>query len=273
MNNAIIPALVATGGLATAGSAAVRATFRAARQTWHWWHTAAALAGVVNLLVLAVRANAATPPMWLRHSFDMTILLATLVLSLALLCPAVARLRGLDGFLLPLAAVIQAAAFLGLLRGAQDVPRQAPPWFVLHMLTLAMGAACFLAGGTAGLVYLVTNRILRKKKASLLLGQVPPLESLERFCRWMLTGGLPFFTFGILTGICEMVQADEPAVWLRDEVVLLSFALWLAYAVVLVAIWLQPRNRGRRAAVLSASGVAVLLVVLLVLSLFSTAHR
>ena len=59
----------------------------------------------------------------------------------------------------------------------------------------------------------------------------------------MMTGGLPFFTFGILTGICEMVQAEHPSAWLRDPVVLLSSGMWMAYATMVVAIWLRPRNR------------------------------
>lgn len=267
-----IPALVAMGGLATAGSGAVRAMWRPAAGNWRWWHSAAALAGITNLVLLGWRAVEAGPNL-LRHSFDITGLLATLVLATGFACAAAPRLRGLDGFLIPLAAVIQAAACVALLWGAEASTGRAPAWFVLHMLTLAAGAACFAVGGTAGLVYVATNRILRQKRPSPLLGRVPSLESLEQFCRWMMTVGLPFFTFGILTGICEMVQSDRPSAWLRDPVVLLSSGLWGAYATMVVAIWLRPRNRGRRAAVLAACGVIVLLIVFLVLVLSPAAHR
>ncbi len=267
----LIPALVAMGGLATAGSAAAGGFWRGSTAVWRWWHTAAVAAGLANVCFLAWQASVDGPGLWLRRSLDVTVLLATLVLTVGLACVARPRLRGLDAFLIPLAAVLQAAALLSLIHPETSVAQQAPPWFVLHMLTLVAGTTCFLSAGTAGLVYLVTNRVVRQsKRRSLLMGQVPALESLERFSRWMLTAGLPFFTFGILTGVCQVAQSDRPSVWLREPVVLLSCGLWVAYAVTLVSIWLRPQNRGRRAAGLAASGVAVLLIVFLVMGLFAT---
>jgi ABC-type uncharacterized transport system permease subunit len=268
-----ISALVAMGGLATAGSAAVGGLRRASPDNWCWWHPAAGVAGLVNIALLVGRAVDVGPEAWLRTSFDVTVLLATMVLAVGLLCATVRSLRGLDGFLIPLAAVIQAVAFLALLRQGDPPLQQAPAWFVVHMVTLVLGTTCFLSGGAAGLVFWATHRALRSKRKSGLVGHVPPLESLERFSRWMVTAGLPLFTLGILTGICEMVQAEEPSAWLWDQVVILSFLLWAAYAATVLLIWLRPQHRGRRAAALSASGVVVLLIVFLVLVLFPAAHR
>lgn len=273
MSDPLIPALVAMGGLATAGSVAAGRLRRSSPSTgWRWWHTAAVAAGALNLVLIVLRAYDTTPPRWLGQSFDVTILLATLVLAVGLACVLLKHFRGLDAFFLPIAALIQAVAFLALLRSPARPVTDAPAWFVVHMLTLVLGTTCFVAGGTAALVYLAMDRALRHKRRSKLAGHVPPLERLDWFARWMLTLGLPLFTFGILTGICEMVQADEPWALMRSGVVLMSFGLWLAYAGLLVAIWLQPRHRGRRAAWLAASGVAVLLVVFFVLNLFPTKH-
>ena len=271
MSDPLIPALVAMGGLATAGSVAAGRLRRSTPSTgWRWWHTAAVAAGALNLVLIVLRAYDTTPPRWLGQNFDVTILLATLVLAVGLACALLKHFRGLDAFFLPIAALIQAVAFLALLPGPARPVTDAPAWFVVHMLTLVLGTTCFVAGGTAALVYLALDRALRHKRRSKLAGHVPPLERLDWFARWMLTLGLPLFTFGILTGICEMVRADEPWAWMRDPVVLMSFGLWLAYAGILIAIWLQPRHRGRRVAWLATSAVAVVLVVFFVLNLFPT---
>ena len=210
-----------------------------------------------------------------RHNFESTLLLATLIAAVATLTHFSAALRGLDGFLFLSAAVVQLAGLLVMERSAAaEVAYQ--PWFVSHSVAFSLAAACFIAAGLAGLAYLTINRLLRRKRPSALLGEVAPLESLERFGRWMLMIGFPLFTYGILTGICEMVRAGNPggpAAWLWDPLVTASFVTWAVYAVMVVSVWTRPQFRGRRAACFATGGMALVALVFLVLEFVSTLHK
>jgi ABC-type uncharacterized transport system permease subunit len=210
-----------------------------------------------------------------RHNFESTLLLATLIGTVAMLTHLSAALRGLDGFLFASATIVQISALLVLERSAAEQVTY-KPWFVSHSVAFALAAACFIAAGVSGAAYLIINRLLRRKRPSMLVGTVAPLESLERFGRWMLMIGFPLFTYGILTGICEMVRAKNPggpSAWLRDPLVMASFVTWAVYAVMVASMWLRPQFRGRRAASLATCGMALVTMVFLVLEFVSTQHK
>ncbi len=98
-------------------------------------------------------------------------------------------------------------------------------------------------------------RMLRRKQVSTLFGQVPSLESLERFGRGAVAAGFPLLTFGMLTGFCKAAQSDEP--WRSLQRGGPTIGLWLVYAVALAAIWLRVSFRGPKAAASAAIGSAL----------------
>jgi ABC-type uncharacterized transport system permease subunit len=207
-----------------------------------------------------------------HHSFESTLVLASLIGLVALCTHISATLRGLDGFLFICALLVQIGAIIVSTRsGGNEVSYR--PWFISHSLAFQISAACFIASGAAGMVYLIMNSVLQKKRPSTLVGAVAPLESLERFGRWTLMIGFPLFTFGILTGICEMVRTSHPEAWLQDPMILGSFVTWLVFASMIALIWLKPRIRGRKAAALATCGMALIALMFLVIEFVSPLHK
>lgn len=196
----------------------------------------------------------------LQSYFSSAVLLSTLLGVVALGVHLSASLKGLDGIL------FLAAGALGLVEIA--LAHQAPatltgrPWFISHGLAFALSAAFFIAGGAAGLTYLLVLRMLRNKRSIGLMGNVAPLESLERFGRWMPIIGFPLFTFGILTGLCGVAHRPDLSrtAWYLDVTFLLSMVAWAVYAYLCAATLYWP-IRGRRAAVLSTYGLGLIVVV------------
>ncbi|HEY3242691.1 MAG TPA: cytochrome c biogenesis protein CcsA [Phycisphaerae bacterium] len=233
------------------------------------WITLTAVS--LNAALLVWRMASVGPNRTLAVTFDFTLLLSTLIALMALLAEHRATMRGFDGFLLPIATLIQICGFLFIARQPAAGVEQA--WFVVHPLSLVMGAALLTCGGTAGVVYLVTARILRRKDSSALLGRVAPLEAWERFIRWNLSLGFALFSFGILTGICEMVRSVNPSAWVQNEFIIASFAIWGVYMVTVTAAWLVPSFRGRRVAILAAGSAAALVFVIMVVDMLSPLHR
>ena len=124
---------------------------------------------------------------------------------------------------------------------------------------------------------MLTSYVLRRKRAArapLLLGVVAPLEAIERFQWWALVIGFPLFTYGVLTGICEMVRSSQgPRLWLRDPLILSSFLTWAVYATLILSMWLLPQMRGPRAATMVTCGMAMVALVFLVVEFISPLHR
>lgn len=239
---------------------------------------------VVVGAVIGVGSNVCHMVRWLhrhgpvetfRHNLEMTLLLASLLGLVGFGTYLAKRLRGLDGLLFIMAALVQAGALLVLNREATDISYK--PWFVSHGLAFQLSAACFLAGGAAGITYLLTSYVLRRKRAArapMLLGAVAPLEAIERFQWWALVIGFPLFTYGVLTGICEIVRSSQgPRPWLRDPLILSSFLTWAVYATLILSMWLLPQMRGRRAATMVTCGMAMVALVFLVVEFISPLHR
>jgi ABC-type transport system involved in cytochrome c biogenesis permease subunit len=99
---------------------------------------------------------------------------------------------------------------------------------------------------------------------------LPPLDTLERIAHATLLFGFPCMTLGLLVGSL-LAQESVGAAYFFDPKVLLSFAMWVLY-VVLLHIRRSAGLRGRRAAYLSTAVFAVMLLVFAA-NQFSQVHR
>jgi ABC-type uncharacterized transport system permease subunit len=129
---------------------------------------------------------------------------------------------------------------------AEPEPRLTPMFITLHVVTNLLGVALFLlAGGAAGL-YLVQERRIKEKRRSGRIGNLPPLDTLDRAEHRFLLAGFPLLTLGVVTGTywAHKLEVGSP-----DEVMrtVLGYATWLLIGGVLLlraaAGW-----RGRRSA-------------------------
>jgi ABC-type transport system involved in cytochrome c biogenesis permease subunit len=99
---------------------------------------------------------------------------------------------------------------------------------------------------------------------------LPPLDTLERIAHATLLFGFPCMTLGLLVGSLLAQESVGPA-YFFDPKVLLSFAMWILW-VVLLHIRRSAGLRGRRAAYLS-SGVFLVMLLVWAANEFSQVHR
>jgi len=209
----------------------------------------------------------------LHQSSQSSLLLVSFIIPLAAIGRSAAGMRGLDVVLFLAAAVIEAGSLFQIGQPGMRVAYKS--WFVSHQVAFAVSGACFVAAGGAGAVYLIFTELLRRKHGLTLLGRLAPLESLERFGRWMLVIGFPTLTYGVLTGFCQVTRQTNPGPieWLKDPIVVFTLVLWVVYAAGMLALWFQPRMRGRRGATFAAAGLVLVVVVFVAMEHISTLHR
>ncbi len=273
MTGRLVIALVGSVGFAVSAIAA----YVHLRHPWPWARAvlrlAVAIAVGVNVVFLAhgIRVEGATET--LEHNFEAAVLLATLIALTGIGTHLSPALRGLDSFLL----VVAAASQLGSLTVMHkpDPVFTGRPWFISHGLAFALSATFFVAGGAAGVAYLLVNHMIRRKAASAVLGNVASLEALERFGRWMPIMGFPLFTYGILTGLCGVWHRDDigRTTWYLDLTFVSSLAAWLVYAYLSYCLMCRPRIRGRQAATLATCGLGLIVIVLVFKEFLSPMHQ
>ncbi|MDM8007147.1 MAG: cytochrome c biogenesis protein CcsA [Phycisphaerae bacterium] len=233
---------------------------------------AVTLALVANIGYLATRFRNIGVVETFYYSFDDAILLATLLGLMGIGTHLARTLRGVDGFLFIIATVLQCAALAIVNQPEMRVTGRV--WFVSHSIAFAISGTLFIAGGVAGVAYLLVNWMLRRKRPSTLVGNVASLESLERFGRWTPIIGFPFFTYGILTGLCGISHRPDlqANVWYLDPVFISSLLAWAVFGYLCYGSLYKPQIRGKRAAVLSTYGLGLIVVAYLFRVFFSLMH-
>jgi ABC-type uncharacterized transport system permease subunit len=141
-------------------------------------------------------------------------------------------------------------------------------WIFLHVSLIFAAYAALVVSLLASLLYLVQERRLKAKASS--LPWLPPLETTDQIALKSLLFGLPCMTGGLLIG-SWIAQQTIGARYFLDPKILLAFAMWFAYCL-MIFIRRHSGLRGRRAVYLSSF---VFLVVLGVwaANLFSAVHR
>ena len=154
-------------------------------------------------------------------------------------------------------------------------------WLVVHIAFLLAAYASLAFSMMASFLYLIQERRLKSRFAVVatashglghggFLDRLPPLDTLERIAHSTLLFGFPCMTLGLLVGSL-LAQESVGAAYFFDPKVLLSFAMWMLY-VVLLHIRRSAGLRGRRAAYLS-SAVFVVMLVVWAANQFSQVHR
>lgn len=231
---------------------------------------AAALAVELSYLVITISRHGLVGTF--ENNFDAILLLSTLIGLVGLGTHLSPTLRGLDGLLFLAAAMVAFSELVVL--GQPDAASTSRPWFVSHSLAFALSGTLFIAGGVAGVAYLLINWMLRRKRLGL-IRSVPPLEALERFGRWMPILGFPLFTYGILTGLCGVSHRKDLAAtaWYLDPTFLVSLGAWGVYAYLAFSFMWRPQVRGRRAATLATYGLGLVVVAFLTREFLSPLHQ
>lgn len=130
-----------------------------------------------------------------------------------------------------------------------------------HVTTIFFAVALFALASSAAILYLVQERLLKRKRIDGVFRRLPPLDVLDRAEHRFLLAGFPLLTVGIITGTlwARRVEMGAPGDVLRA---VFGWIMWLVIAGVLflraAAGW-----RGRRAAYGTIAGFGFAVVVLL----------
>lgn len=201
-------------------------------------------------------------------------------------------------FALPASFLLVFVPALGANRYTFPSPGVRVGWLVVHIAFLLAAYASLAFSMVASFLYLVQERRLKSRFLVMAghhaptyqnrdLGHqhprfgpssfsgvggdfLPPLDTLERIAHATLLFGFPCMTFGLLVGSLLAQESVGPA-YFFDPKVLLSFAMWILY-VVLLHIRRSAGLRGRKAAYLS-SGVFLVMLVVWAANQFSQVHR
>jgi ABC-type uncharacterized transport system permease subunit len=198
-------------------------------------------------------------------------------------------------FALPASFLLVFVPALGETRYTFPSPGVKMGWLVVHIAFLLAAYASLGFSMVASFLYLVQERRLKSRflvmataggsahpphmpgrmghpvpRAMFGGDFLPPLDTLERIAHATLLFGFPCMTLGLLVGSLLAQESVGPA-YFFDPKVLLSFAMWILY-VVLLYIRRSAGLRGRRAAYLS-SGVFVVMLLVWAANQFSQVHR
>jgi ABC-type transport system involved in cytochrome c biogenesis permease subunit len=212
----------------------------------------------LTLAVLIWHSNARGNWIPATDNFDTLLWLAALLAIFVMYMQRVRPLAGLEWFCMPIVILLLIAA--GVFGRAKPHEYLDGTWHWTHRVTSFGGLAVFFVAGVAGVMYLVKTRQLRTKHSSS-PAKLPSLERLEHFTYTSVSLGFALLTIGLVTGLIRALTRNGAAMgerWYASPTVLLTFAVWLVYAIVLHAP-INPTFRGRKTAVLSVFGLVLTL--------------
>jgi ABC-type uncharacterized transport system permease subunit len=150
-------------------------------------------------------------------------------------------------------------------------------WLVAHIVALLLAYAALCFSLLSSLMYLAQERRLKAKPRPAtspwwkLLDWLPSLDTLERVAHATLEFGFPCMTIGLLIGSVLVQETSLGAAYFRDPKIVAALAMWVIY-VVLLLVRRGAGLRGRRAAYISGTALAVMMAVWAA-NLFSHVHR
>jgi cytochrome c-type biogenesis protein CcsB len=131
-------------------------------------------------------------------------------------------------------------------------------WLPVHIGTAFIGNGFFAVTFVAGIMYLIQESQIKKKRLGSLYSRLPSLETLDSINHFALICGFTFMTAGMITGAIY-AQHALGSYWRWDPKEVCSLMAWVFYAILLHER-LAVGWRGRRAALLSVFGFVVLVL-------------
>lgn len=182
------------------------------------------------------------------------------------------KTRVLGAFVSPVISVLMVIASLDFGEKIAGLATLKGTLVSLHVMLSITGEALFVVASLAGVMYLIQDSLLRRKKDRSLIHLLPSLHDLDRINHLCLFWGFPLLTLGIIAGSfwARIVWGSH---WQWDPKQIWTLFAWIFYAFLLhqrLAIGWQ----GRKAARWSLLAL-VALVLLLVLEsfFFISAHN
>lgn len=177
------------------------------------------------------------------------------------------RIEVLGSFVAPLSLI--------LLITASFLPKEIVPlspvlesmWLPIHVTFAFLGNAFFALATCVGVMYLIQEHYIKKKRVGGLYFILPSLEVLDELNYKCLTYGFPLLTMGIITG-SVWAEYAWGSYWSWDPREIWSLITWFLYAALLHGR-LTVGWRGRKAALYAIAGFTILFSSFLTINLFA----
>jgi ABC-type uncharacterized transport system permease subunit len=244
----VVPALLAYGEAAVAYAGELRGPGLAGRvATW-----GVRVGWLAQTALLAGQAVSAEGFPWGTWAGALN-LFVWLVVGAYLIWGCTPRYRLLGLTVMPVAVVLLALAWAGGGTALEEGDRSGAVLAVHAALMLAGFAGLTLAAGMAAL-YLWQERRLKRHERRVLRVRMPPLDALDRLGARAVLGSLVLLLLGIAVGASTLEREDF------DAAMVVTLGIVGVYAALLALR--RDGWRGRRAALLTLAGYALVAIVL-----------
>lgn len=170
------------------------------------------------------------------------------------------RVKNFAAFVLPLILLLMLVALFSPGRVVELPPALQSWWLPIHGMIALMANAFLALAFCGGVMYLLQEREIKRKRMGFFSERLPSLEALDNLNQHCLTIGFPLLTLGIVSGSLWARQAWG-AFWQWDPKETWSLITWLIYAAMIHQRFTVGWRR-RRAAIMAIVGFCAVLFTL-----------
>ncbi len=144
-------------------------------------------------------------------------------------------------------------------------------WIIFHVVIILIGEAALAMACGVGILYLMQEHAIKHKKRGFFYRRLPSLELLDSTGYGCIVFGFTLLTIGLIGGFLY-ARIIWGRFWSGDPKEIWSGIMWLFYAALLHER-LTVGWRGRKSAIMSIIGFAVLLFTFLGVNVFFEGHH
>lgn len=187
--------------------------------------------------------EAGTEP--LQNMFEVVALSALLVAVAYFVATRLRKLPSFGAFAYPAISIIFLVDFMFASTATTGAPAPIEnPLLVAHIVLTILAYGVFFMATVAAVMFLLQERMLKKRKDPAILRGLPALESLRRLVNSCILIGLPVLTVAFALGFAS-TEASNWGSLIANPKVLTSLVLWLVLLVVFLGRrvgWLHGRR-------------------------------
>jgi len=206
------------------------------------------------------------------YNLEQTLYIAALALSgMFIILSHKINLKILGLFASPLIVLMMSAALMMPVTPPVQASFLKGFWLVSHIVMIFIGEAALALACGAGILYLIQEKAIKEKRRGFFYKRLPSLDLLDYTSYTSVITGFTMLTAGLITGLVS-ARSVWGTFWSWDPKEIWSAVTWLIYAALLHGR-LTSGWRGRKSAIMTILGFAVLLFTLFGVNLLIGGHH
>lgn len=203
--------------------------------------------------------------------FETLVFVAWCLVALHLVVTSVGKINYVTVFYMPIVLTVLLSALLV----AQDRPTfqgwKETSWLGFHASVIILGYAAFSLAGAVGLMYIVQESQLRRRRLGTSFMLLPPMMRLESFLGGLVVAGFSLLSLGLISGWFG-VRATQADLTQGDAKLLWSVGVWALYLTLLAGRYFLGKS-GRWMAWMTLMGCVFVLSTFWMSNALSSFHR